>query len=142
MIFAIDFDGTIVSDDRRFDDLVTPLKFIPGAKDALLSLKRAGHVLVLWSARSNRARMYLPEFDPLVRAGKAPYIDSDQFRELHAARYRQMLEFVEHELAGIFDAIDDGRQGKLHADVVVDDRTVRLGGLGSSWRDIAAIYGG
>lgn len=141
MVIAIDFDGTIVSDDRRFDDVWSPFKLKPGVKEALLSLKRAGHVLVLWSARNNRARQYLPEFDPLVRAGKAVEVDSDASRKLHADRWRQMLTFIAAEFPGVFDAIDDGRQGKIHADIVIDDRAVRLGPGGETWQSIASIYG-
>jgi hypothetical protein len=139
MIIAIDFDGTIVREDRRYDDVYSPLVLMPSVRPGLESLRRAGHLLVLWSARMNRARMYLPEFDPLVRAGHvAPHSSS----ELHAARWRQMLRFVAAELPGIFHAIDDGRQGKVCADLYIDNMSIRLGGPeGWSWDDVRRVYG-
>lgn len=141
MIFAIDFDGTIV-EVGRYDDLVTPLRLKPGARRGLASLKNAGHVLVLWSGRANRSLMYLAEFDPLVRAGIRSDASTDASRQLHADRYRQMLEFVAAELPGVFDAVDDGRCGKFEADVYIDDRTVTFGGTRvSSWSEIAVLWG-
>lgn len=145
MFFAIDFDGTVVEQSRPYDDLTTPLRFMPGAKEALLSLKRAGHKLLLWSARSSRALLEDPMLDPLVRTG-ARRVDVDSWRErraLHTARYFEMLDFVERELPGVFDAVDDGAGGKPHVDFFVDDRAMKLGrGLnGFDWPTIAQIYG-
>lgn len=138
MIIAIDFDHTLVEDSAY--DASSPLKLKPRAREALLALKRAGHLLVLWSGRSNRSLMYLAEFNPLVRAGVLGDASTDETREIHANRYRQMLEFIERELPGIFDAIDDGRQGKVEADMYVDDRALSFG-PGTSWRDIELLYG-
>lgn len=140
MIFAVDFDGTVVVEgDRRYDDVWSPLRLQPGVKAGLLSLKRAGHHLLLYSGRSNRARQYMPDFDPLVRAG---VVVEHRSPDLHAARYRQMLDFVATHLPGIFDAIDDGRQGKPHADRYIDDRGITFGGPhGFTWNQLAALYG-
>jgi hypothetical protein len=140
MILAIDFDGTVVKDDRPYNDIWSPLELQPGAREALLSLKRAGHTLVLWSGRSNRASINNPTFNPLWIDGLPwpSYAD----RVLHANRFRQMKSFVEKELPGIFDAIDDGRQGKLRADKYIDDRAIQLGGPGGTdWATIAETYG-
>lgn len=139
MIFAIDFDNTIVYEKARYDDVTTPLEFKPGAKRGLTLLKAAGHILILWSGRNNRALMFDPEFDPLVRAGLRNWTWNDASRELHAARWREMLAFVEQNLPGIFDAIDDGRCGKVSADRYIDDRSIAFGDIG--WREIAALYG-
>lgn len=136
MIIAVDFDGTIVSSDRPYNDIYSPLIFLPGAREGLRSLKRAGHTLVLWSGRTNRALIYNPEFDPLWVEGM-PW-PSDAARMLHADRLRQMLRFVAEELPGVFDAIDDGRQGKLEADLYIDDRGI---GADINWKAIAATYG-
>ena len=38
MLIAVDFDGTIVRDDRPYEDTATPLAFLPGAKEGLLAL--------------------------------------------------------------------------------------------------------
>ena len=138
MIIAVDFDNTIVV-DKAYADVTTPLQFKPGARAALRRMKAAGHVLVLWSGRSNRALMYDPEFDPLVRAGIRSGEWNDAARELHAERYREMLEFVARELPGVFDAIDDGRCGKLEADRYIDDRAISFGGV--TWLEIAERYG-
>jgi hypothetical protein len=140
VIWAIDFDGVVVVEEgRAYDDVTTPLELMPGCREALLALKRAGHLLVLFSGRSNRARMYMPDFDPLVATG---HVAPHHSPELHAARFKQMLEFVERELPGVFDAVDDGRQGKPVANVYLDDSAISFGGPnGVTWGDIADLYG-
>ena len=50
-----------------------------------------------------------------------------------------MLKFVELELPMI-DLIDDGRQGKLLADLFIDDRAV-ASVIGVNWDTIALLYG-
>lgn len=146
MIIALDFDGCIVSmAGRAYNDVTTPLKFMPGAKRALLSLRRAGHTLLLYSARANRAIRLDPQMDPLVRAGvrrvHKPAWEEDS--ALNEARYQQMVDFVAVELPGVFAAIDDGMQGKPCADLFVDDRALRYGHgvAGMGWNEIAHIYG-
>lgn len=145
MLICVDFDGTIVSADRPYDDVATPLRFTPGAREGLLSLRRAGHTLILWSARANRALLYTPEWDPLVRANKRK-VDLARWaqeRDLHWARYRQMLDFVRLQLPGIFDVIDDGLQGKPCADLFIDDRALRYGHGADAvgWQTISLHYG-
>lgn len=145
MLIAVDFDGTIVQDDRPYDDTTTPLRFVPNAREGLQALKRAGHTLLLWSARSNRALWYDPNLDPLVRAG-IRRVNIDRWRRdqpLHLARYRQMLAFVGLCLPGVFAAVDDGQQGKPCADLFIDDRALRYG-FGADavgWSSIALLYG-
>jgi hypothetical protein len=146
MLIAVDFDGVIVSaKGRSFSDTTTPLTFMPGARDGLYALKRAGHKLLLYSARSNRAMLYTPEWDPLVRAGvKRPNQPAwTAGREIHWARYRQMLAFCEQYLHGLFDAIDDGMQGKPMADLFIDDRSLSFGDGADriQWHEIALLYG-
>lgn len=145
MVLAIDFDGTVVLQDRAYDDLETPLELVPGAEQALHELKRAGHILLLWSARANRALLVDPLLDPLVRAG-VRRVDIAQWRRsqgLHIARYRQMLDFVAMHLPGVFDAVDDGASGKPNVDRFVDDRSLRPGrGVGGvTWPEIAELFG-
>ena len=147
MVICIDLDGTLVSMDRAYTDLSTPMTLMPGALEALGALKRAGHVLVLYSARANRSLWENPQLDPLVRAG-VRRVDMEQWeerRELHKARYDEMLRFVDEQLPGVFDAVDDGAQGKPNADLFIDDRAIRFSSLGGaealSWRDIADRYG-
>ena len=146
MIIAIDLDGTLVDDSHAYDDLTTPLRLKPNAREALLSLKKAGHRLVLWSARASRSLLKGPEFDILVRAGvkKANEKTWERTKELHQARYIQMIDFVEEELDGVFDAIDDGLSGKpAGVDLFIDDRAIRFGEgpLAVDWVTIAQMYG-
>jgi len=145
MLVAIDFDGTIVSDDRPFEDVTTPLRFMPGAREALYALKRAGHTLILWSARTNRALLFTPEWDPLVRAGvRKPHLATwEREKPLHWKRLRQMGRFVARHLPGVFDVIDDGLQGKAHADLFIDDRALRYGVGAESvgWNGVAMLFG-
>jgi hypothetical protein len=142
MKIAVDFDGTIVTQDRPYSDITTPPEFIPGAKEGLLALKKAGHLLVLWSGRASRALLYDPNLDPLVRAGvvdvnRRAWLES---RHLHRARYEQMVAFVERELPGVFDAIDDGLAGKFSFDLVIDDKAMVMRGA-ATWSRIARVYG-
>ncbi len=146
MLIAVDFDNVIVSTKgRAYSDVETPLEFLPGAREGLQALKRAGHTLLLYSARSNRALLFTPAWDPLVRAGlKRPHEATwAQSKELHWARYHQMCNFYATELADIIDAIDDGLQGKPLADLFIDDRALTYGDgpdrLG--WAQIAMLYG-
>ena len=146
MFIAVDFDDSIVSTrGRAYDDLTTPLSFVPGAKAGLLSLKKAGHMLLLYSARANRASREDPALDPMVRSGarKVHQKTWDADRALNQARYQQMLDFVATELPGVFDAIDDGTQGKPIADLFVDDRGLRLGHgpMTVSWSVVSQVYG-
>lgn len=142
MIIAIDFDDTLVERGPAYSDTKTPLVLKPGAREALESLKRAGHVLLLWSGRNNRSRQFLPEFDPLVRSGDVGRYPTDESRKIEADRYRQMVHFCDSSLPGIFNAIDDGRQGKPAADIFIDDKGIRFGGPdGMEWPEIAALYG-
>jgi hypothetical protein len=143
MFIAVDFDGVVVRKDRPFADTTTPMQFMPHAKEGLESLKRAGHVMLLYSARSNRSLLYTSEWDPLVRAGvRRPHEAAwSHGRELHWARYHQMLQFVEDQLPGVFDAIDDGLQGKPMADLFIDDRALEFGVGAKGWPDLMTIYG-
>jgi len=139
---AIDWDGTVVSRDRSYADVTTPMEFVPGAKEGLLALKAAGHLLLLWSGRASRALLVDPELDPFVRAGVVE-VDRRHWQEsrwLHQARYDQMIEFVERELPGVFDAIDDGLAGKPSVDLFIDDKCMAMRGP-ATWARIARQYG-
>lgn len=146
MILAIDFDGTLVRQDRPYDDVETPLVFMPDAERVVPDLHAAGHILLLWSARASRALLYDPMLNPLVRAGAVP-LDIAQWRasqHIHLARHRQMLAFLATECAGWFHAVDDGAGGKPLVDMFIDDRALRLGdGHGAiGWSAIGGMYAG
>lgn len=143
MLFAIDFDGTIVQQTHHYADLDTPLEFMPQAEQALRSLKAAEHVLLLWSSRASRALLYDPQLDPLVRAGIRKLNRSawEKSYSLQWARYKQMLAFVEQRLQGVFDAIDDGAAGKPQVDFFIDDKAFRMDMLGTAWQALARRYG-
>jgi len=139
---VLDFDGTIVHDDHDYADLTVPLKLMPGAREALRALERAGHTLVLCSGRANRALRLDWQLNPLWRDGAEPFDVQrwERSRELNQRRYEQMLAFVELELAGIFAMVDDGGQGKVSGDLYVDDRALRYG-FSVGWPEIAIAYG-
>lgn len=141
MYFGVDFDGTVA----RQTGQTGGFKLRPGAADALRSLKNAGHVLLLFSARANRALREDPMLDPLVRSG-VRRINREQWEKeqpLHQKRYAQMIEFVEKTLPDVFSAIDDGMQGKPVVDLFIDDKVLNLEAdrQFSSWRQIADLYG-
>lgn len=145
MIFSVDFDGTVVSQARDYEDVSTPFVFVPGAKEALQALKRAGHVLILCSARTNLSLWVDPNLDPLVRAGirKVDHALWESKRAMHAARIEHMVEFCKTDLPGVFDAIDYGECGKMLADLFIDNNALRLGPgqLGVSWDKVVDMYG-
>lgn len=140
MKIAVDFDGTLVDDGHAYDDLVTPLRLMPGAREALQRLREAGHVLVLVSGRANRALRVDWRLNPLWVSGAVPF-RADAWaacRSLNEARYQQMLAFVDAELPGLFHAVDDGGQGKVSADVYFDDRARPYrGAAGLDWPQFA-----
>jgi hypothetical protein len=139
---AVDFDGTVVREDRAYEDLETPLEFVPYAKEGLHALKRAGHVLMLVSARANRALREDWQLHPLWRQDMNPPVWWEKSQPINEARYRQMLDFVKKELPGVFDCIDDGYCGKLGADVYLDDKALRLSAAeGTSWYEVAERFG-
>jgi hypothetical protein len=140
MRIAIDFDGTLVDDTRPYNDVSSPLKLLPGARKALESFKRAGHTIVVNSARANRSLREDWTLNPLWREKIEPF-NYDRWmanRELNEARYQQMREFCSDQLTGLVDVVDDGMQGKVSADVFIDDRAqnMRLG-----WTKLAELYG-
>lgn len=145
MFIAVDFDNTVVKQNRAYEDTTTPLEFVDGAEQALRELKRGGHVLLLWSARASRALLIDPALDPFVRAGLRR-VNVDQWRRSQAVnitRYKQMIDFVATHLPGVFDAVDDGAAGKPSVDRFIDDRAMRpgRGAGGMTWSEIAEMFG-
>lgn len=125
MRIAIGFDGTIVHGDPKHAAFELRL----GAVEALRQMRAAGHELLLCSDRANRAALYDPSWDPVVRAGHRRAADrwvGEGARELAWRRYRQMIGWVDRELPGIFVAVDDGLQGPPVVDRVIDARAGKV----------------
>lgn len=146
MLIAVDFDNTVVVEVGSAAPLrVRPLRFQPGAREGLLALRRAGHTLILWSARGNRSLLFTPEWDPLVRAGirKPDLTRWERERPYHWGRWRQLQRFVAKYLPDVFAVIDDGLQGKPLADLFIDDKVLAYGtGAGAvGWSGIGMLYG-
>lgn len=139
MIIAVDFDGTVVKETAW--NYLGPLVLEQNALPALYALRNAGHSLLLYSARANQALQAQPSLDPLHRAGVITFPRTLQTAALAGMRFKAMVEFVETELPGIFDAIDDGRQGKPNADLFIDNRAVNFGPYGMDWQEIAGCWG-
>lgn len=141
MIIGIDFDGTLVQ-TRAYSDLTQPPILMPGAHTALKALLKADHLLILFSSRANRALRVDWRLNPLWRNLTVEQIRRwEASREFHEARYQQMVQFVAAELPGIFAFIDDGQQGKVLADLFVDDKSQRFGARGLLWEQVAATWG-
>ena len=142
MLIAVDFDATVVQQGRPYSDLQRPLLLVPGAKSGLVALRAAEHTLFLCSSRANLALRLDWQLNPLWRAFTPAQIQGwEASREFHEARYQQMLQFVPIALPGIFAAVDDGRQGKVLADLFIDDKAQRFGARGLLWEQIAATWG-
>lgn len=143
MIIAVDFDGTIVEQDHPYDDLVTKLRFVPGAREGLYALKQAGHVLILWSGRASV--LIRPDRRmALVEAGIVNPDERERSHGLNLARWEQMINFVETHLPNLFTAIDDGRTGKPPVDLIIDNIAIGLGygPMKAAWNQIAHSHGG
>lgn len=141
MIIGIDFDGTLIEQSDDFDN--GDLRLLMHAREALQALKRAGHILIVHSGRANLAHREDWKLNPLWRDGVVPFDESRwaKNRPLFEARYQAMVAFVKKELAGLIDAIDDGRQGKPSVDLWIDDRAIGRFGVDIDWRDIVQWYG-
>ena len=144
MIISVDFDGTVVDQSTVFDDAaVDHLVLLPNAREALQALKRAGHILILYSGRANIAHREDWKLNPLWRDGIVPFDEKrwEKSRAIFEARYQAMLDFVAKELPDVFDVIDDGRQGKPTWDLLIDNSAIGRFGLDVTWTDIVDLYG-
>lgn len=143
MRIGLEFDGVIVrEDDHDFDDTETPLQLMPGALVGLRSLRAAGHVLLLYSERANRALRESPALDPLVACG-VTRIDLAvwaQEQPIYQARFEQMVSFASGQLRGLFHAVDDGQQGKPVLDLLIDRRVFGYRSA-DGWMKLKSLYG-
>lgn len=113
LVIAVDFDGTLVADRR-------PLTFRPGAREGLLAMKKAGHHLILFTARAtplDEGPELANEVERFYAYGEIPVAAEAQWR-----RFNEMRSFLQQ--VGMWSAFDEVWQspGKPHADIFVDDR--------------------
>jgi hydroxymethylpyrimidine pyrophosphatase-like HAD family hydrolase len=95
MIIAVDFDGTLV--DHRYPDIGN-LK--PGAREAMMSFKKAGHKIAIWTCRIGKEEQAVRQF----------LIQNDiPFDSINTA----------------VPGTDTGTR-KIYADVYIDDKAVRF----------------
>lgn len=141
MLIAIDFDGTVVRQPRDVTNEAEPLEMLPDVPMALAALKEAEHTLILVSTRANPSRRFDWRLNPLWRDGLVPFSDERwrQMRPVWERAYERMVQYVHHNLPGMFDVVDDGRQGKVEADLYIDDKGMRL--QRGVWAMIADTYG-
>lgn len=135
MIISVDFDGVVIDAQEGAPSMRA------GAREGLLALKRAGHVLILSSCRANMALRADWRLNPLWTSGAVPFVEESwaEGRDHWEAAYQEMLAFVDKELPGVFDAVDPGMQGKVLADFYLDARAFRMGNSG--WRDVGMMLG-
>lgn len=141
MIIVVDFDGTVIEPQAEPGEPSEKFILRRGALEALYSLKRASHVLVLFSSRANMAHRIDWRLNPLWANGIVPFDEAtwEAGRQYWEEAFQQMVRFVDRELPGLFDAVDGGMQGKPIADLYLDDKAFRMGLRG--WRDVAMMYG-
>ena len=108
MILAIDFDGTLV--DHEYPK-IGALK--PGAKEALLAFKKAGHKIVIWTCRAGEEERAVRQF---MNDNGVPY------DVLNAAA----------------PGADLGTR-KIYADVYIDDKCMRFD---DNWEDLRRLIVG
>ncbi len=112
MIFAVDFDGTIVTDGT--------LSTRPGAVQAIKAMHRLGHRIIIHSVRLTK-----PWFENLDDPDWGGYKE----------RYRELLNVLKrHKLDEIVELWE--YPGKPDADVFIDDKAMK-----PDWDDIFGIYG-
>jgi hydroxymethylpyrimidine pyrophosphatase-like HAD family hydrolase len=97
VIFAIDFDGTIVKEEWPG---IGPL--LPGAAEALREIHAMGHTIIIWTLRS---RSRLREAVDFMRANDIPF------------------DYVNENCAALLDKYKSDCR-KVAADVYVDDRGI------------------
>lgn len=142
MIIAVDFDGTIVTQENGYADLKTPLRFMSGAKEGLAALKAAGHTLILYSARSC-VGLCVDWKDHSLWAHD-PVFNQERWLasvDLNQARRKQMLKFCEKELPGVFACEWLGAGKPSGVDLFIDDRATCGGTIGIDWEAIMESWG-
>jgi hypothetical protein len=97
MRICLDFDHTLFMND--YPNVGNP---VPHAIDAVRTLKSEGHYIIVASGRANRSERSGPDRKLGI------------WRMVHALRVHGVP----------YDEIDDGSQGKILADLYVDDKSL------------------
>ena len=95
LIIAVDFDGTVVEHEYP---AIGGLK--PGAKEALIELKKAGHKIIIWTCRIGKEEQEVRQF---LKEQEIPF------------------DTVNTPIAGA----DLGTR-KIYADIYIDDKGLRF----------------
>jgi len=114
LVFAIDFDGTIVED--KYPEIG---KLRPGAKRVINKLYEKGHTIIIWTCRCNQNREILD---------KEIMID---FLLLNKIKY--------HKINDNPDCVYFGCYPKIYYNYIIDDK--QIGGL-PNWEKINNILRG
>ena len=109
MIIAIDFDGTIVEDE--FPKIG---KLKPGAKEAIDSMMRMGHHVIIWTCRNDRHALSARRF---LAVNGIAYHGFNESNPANVAKYGS-----------------DTR--KVYADLYIDDKAIN--GL-PEWKEILQL---
>lgn len=123
---AIDFDGTLVEKDE-------PLRWRPGAKEALIRFSAAGHQLILHSCRCNT----MPLTPNTAVERERFYATGESHPDVleHFERFEAMQAFLKRE--GVWEILRPWQEpGKPLADRYIDDRAEP-----PNWRMLLGEFG-
>jgi hydroxymethylpyrimidine pyrophosphatase-like HAD family hydrolase len=110
MIFAVDFDGTIVENLTNGNKLVE----LPHAIEVLKALQKANHKIIIWTCREGPMLQYALHF----------FLEN---KFVPDAVNKNILEFPNSGIA----------QHKIYADVYIDDRSFPAF---TSWRHVERVF--
>jgi hypothetical protein len=119
MIIAVDFDGTIVN--HEFPEIGEEKT---GAFQTLISIKKAGHKLILWTCRNDN--------DPALH-GRRVLTEAVEF----CASKGIVFDAVNSNIAGIgFNPYP-----KIYADLYIDNRAMWNYGFIVDWKRLKQYFG-
>ena len=98
MIYAVDFDGTIVED--KFPQIG---KLIPFALESLRKLQSQGHIIILWTCRTGK------DLEDALKFLKENNFIPDAVND-HSIQMKELYP--------------DSRPKKIYADIYIDDHDV------------------